>query len=109
MAWDEGSLRVQVGALKAGASLIATAGGTVELAEGQVRDADSVADFGGEAAGEAFASACTRGASALGSIAEALGGLSTNTAAAAAGYVLTDEGAIPSEFGSALSRHGIAP
>jgi len=66
-----------------------------------------VADFGGEPAGEAFASACGRGASALEAIGEALEGLSTNTAAAAHGYVVTDQGAIPSEFGSALGRNGI--
>lgn len=109
MAWGEGSLRVQVGALNAGASLIATAGATAQLAEAQARDAASVADFGGEPAGEAFVSACARGASALGAIAEALEGLSTNTAAAAAGYVMTDQGAIPSEFGTALSSSGVAP
>jgi len=109
MAWSEGSLRVQVGALNAGAALISTAGGSAQLAEARVRDAGSTGDFGGEPAGEAFTSACARGASALGAIAEALEGLSTNTAAAAAGYVMTDQGAIPSEFGSALSSSGVAP
>ena len=109
MGLSDETLRVQVGALNAGASLISTAGGTVELAGGRVRGAAAVADFGGEPAGDAFLSACSRGGSALEAIVEALEGLSTNTAAAAQGYVVTDRGAIPSGFGSGLPDQGFGP
>ena len=101
MSWGEGSIRVQVGALEAAASLIATSGGSAQIAQNMVEGAgaDSGA-FGGEPAGAAFSSACARGADGLGSISEALSQLSFNTGAAAQGYVVTDRGAIPSEFGT---------
>jgi len=100
MGWSQGGIVVQVGALRAGASLISNAGLTAQLGETMVRSAGSdVGAFGGEPVGAAFSGACARGGDALGSITDALGQLATNTAAAAEGYVVTDNGAIPSAFG----------
>lgn len=103
MSWGEGTIRVQVGALQAGASLFQNAGATAQLGATMVRSAGADAGaFGGEPVGAAFSGACSRGGDALGSISDALTQLSRNTAAAGEGYVMTDRGAIPSEFG--LSR-----
>ena len=94
-----------MGALRAAAGLIATAGDSAGMAEGRVRMAGSnAAAFGGEPAGESFSGACTRAASSLGTIADAMQQLANNTAAAAEGYVVTDQGAIPSSFG----LHGVS-
>lgn len=100
MAWDPGSIRVQTTALTAAASVISTAGASARLAEGRARTADAATGaFGGEPAGEAFGGACMRAISALGSIGDTLDGLATSTAAAAEGYVVTDQGAMVSKFG----------
>lgn len=95
-----GTIQVQVAALESAASIIANASIEADLAAGQIRSAGgSAGAFGGEPAGDAFTSACTRGASAVSSIADALEQLAVNTAAAAEGYVITDQGAIPTSFG----------
>ena len=95
-----GEIRVQVAALEAAAAIISNAGVGAELAASQIGAAGSDGGaFGGEPAGAAFTGACARGASAVRSIAGALDQLALNTAAAAEGYVVTDEGVIPSSFG----------
>lgn len=95
-----GEIRVQVAALESAAAIIANASIGAELAARQIRGAgQSGGAFGGEPAGAAFTGACTRGASAVESISAALEQLAINTAAAAEGYVVTDQGAIPSSFG----------
>jgi uncharacterized protein YukE len=97
-------IRVQIAALQSAAGAISVAAETARLGEGRARAAGNAAGaFGGEPAGDAFSAACARGAGALGSIADALDQLSNNTSAAAHGYVVTDEGAMPSSFG----LHGV--
>jgi uncharacterized protein YukE len=105
MALPTGSeIRVQIAALQSAAGAIAVAGETARLGEGRARAAAGAAGaFGGEPVGDSFAGACARGASALHSIAAALDQLADNTSAAAQGYVVTDEGAMPSSFG----LHGV--
>jgi uncharacterized protein YukE len=97
-------IRVQIAALQSAAGAISVAAETARLGQGRARAAANAGGaFGGEPAGEAFAGACGRGASALEGIAEALDQLASNTSAAAQGYVVTDEGAMPSSFG----LHGV--
>jgi hypothetical protein len=105
MALPSGSeIRVQIAALQSAAGAISLAGETARLGEGRVRAAGNAAGaFGGEPVGDAFSGACARGGSALHGIAEALDQLANNTSAAAQGYVVTDEGAMPSSFG----LHGV--
>jgi hypothetical protein len=94
-----GTIKADIAALQAASGMIAVAGATALEAQ---RDADAAAGgagaFGGEPAGAAFGSMCERASDALGSIASTLDELSNNTAAAAAGYVVTDNGAIPSSM-----------
>ena len=92
-----GTIKADIAALQAASGMIAVAGATALEAKGDVDDAAGGAGaFGGEPAGAAFESMCARASEAMGTIAQTLDELSNNTAAAAAGYHVTDNGAIPS-------------
>jgi uncharacterized protein YukE len=95
-----GTIKAETAALQTAAGMIAVAGGTMQDAVGRVDAATSVGSgaFGGEPAGAAFDSMAGRASDALQSIANVLGDLATNTAAAAQGYIVTDQGAIPSSL-----------
>jgi uncharacterized protein YukE len=102
------AIRVEVAALQAAAGVIADASDSARFATGRIRTAsEDTGAFGGEPAGEAFLGACTRAIGAVEAIGDVLDQLSTNTSAAAMGYLVTDEGAIPSSFGlhGAIAYH----
>jgi hypothetical protein len=75
--------------------MIATAGSTVAEGQEHVAAAAGSGAFGGEPAGAAFEAMCARAGDALGSLADTMGQLADNTAAASQGYAITDKGAIP--------------
>jgi uncharacterized protein YukE len=93
-------IMVQIAALQSAAGAIFLAADTARFATGRIRSASSAGEaFGGEPAGAAFTGACARVIQAAGSIGDCLDQLATNTSAASQGYIVTDEGAMPSSFG----------
>jgi uncharacterized protein YukE len=94
-----GTIKADIAALQAASGMIAVAGATAIEAQSEANAAAGGSGaFGGEPAGAAFEAMCTRAAGAMGEIATTLDQLSTNTAAAAQGYHLTDVGAVPSSM-----------
>lgn len=94
-----GTIRVTSDALALAAVRISTSADAVERALAKLSQAaGEEPSFGGEQAGGAFAGTCVRARSALGEIQSTSQQLSTNTAAAAEGYLVTDQGVIPGGF-----------
>jgi hypothetical protein len=94
-----GTIRVTSDALGIAAVRISASADAVERALGKLSQASGEeGSFGGEAAGGAFGTMCGRARSALGEIQSTAQELSTNTGAAAQGYLVTDQGVIHTSF-----------
>jgi uncharacterized protein YukE len=82
---------------------LAAAALTIDATTGSVRSAQSAASsasgqsgaFGGEPIGGAFDSMCTRAQAAIRELEQTMQSLSRNVAAAAVGYLVTDQGIVP--------------
>ena len=93
------SLTVHTPALAAAALAISANAGSVGDAKTAAGSAAGAAgSFGGESIGGAFSDLCTRAQDAMGSLEATMNSLSRNVAAASVGYLVTDQGVVPTKM-----------
>lgn len=98
------SFTVHTPTLAVAAVTISTTAASVTAAQSAAASAaGQEGAFGGEPIGSAFASMCTRAQTAMSDLEQTLHSLSGNVAAAAVGYLVTDQGVVPI---SALHEYG---
>ena len=92
------SFTVHTPALAAAALAISGNAGTVGEAKSAAQSAAGAAGaFGGEPIGGAFIDMCTRGQTAMDQLQTTMESLSRNVAAASVGYLVTDQGIVPTK------------
>ena len=90
------SFTVHTPALAAAAMTISTTAASVSSARSAAASASGQAGaFGGEPIGGAFSAMCSRAQQATGELEQTMRSLSGNVAAAAVGYLVTDQGIVP--------------
>jgi len=92
------SFTVSTPALAAAALTISANAGSVNDANSAARSASAAAGaFGGEPIGAAFLDMCSRAEGATQALQTTMESLARNTAAAATGYLVTDQGVVPTK------------
>jgi hypothetical protein len=92
------SFTVHTPALAAAALAISGNAGSVGEAKSAAQSAaGSAGSFGGEPIGGAFINMCTRAQSAMDELQTTMESLSRNVAAASVGYLVTDQGIVPTK------------
>jgi uncharacterized protein YukE len=93
------SFTVHTPALAAAALAISANAGTVGSAKSAAASAaGSAGSFGGEPIGAAFSDMCSRAQEAMEALETTMQSLSHNVAAASVGYLVTDQGVVPTKM-----------